>query len=274
MNKDFNSQTAFDFVGEIDKQRLEELESEAIEFLKQNEPTEGYLLGFSGGKDSQVIYELAKMSGVKFQPYYSITTVDQPELIYFIRKNYPDVKFVRPKYTMWGLIKRNKIAPTRLMRFCCRYLKETVEGKVIIGVRTEESRSRSLRYATKINHVSRKKILYAPIADWTEYDVWAFHKKYNLKHCELYDLDYTRLGCIGCPFSGKRRILEISRYPRYYRLYFKAFKHVKSVESGQETLEDFITWWLETDEWKKVRIAGTLVNETLFDTEVIYKKRF
>jgi len=55
MNKDFNSQTAFDFVGEIDKQRLEELESEAIEFLKQNEPTEGYLLGFSGGKDSQVI---------------------------------------------------------------------------------------------------------------------------------------------------------------------------------------------------------------------------
>ena len=47
---------------------------------------EGYYLCFSGGKDSQVIYALAKMAGVKFQAYYNITTVDQPELVHFIRK--------------------------------------------------------------------------------------------------------------------------------------------------------------------------------------------
>ena len=250
-----NTQTAFDFVGEIDRQKLERLENEAIEFLKQHEPPEGYLLGFSGGKDSQVIYELAKMSGVKFQPYYSITTVDQPELIYFIRKNYPDVKFIRPEYTMWELIRKHRMPPIRTIRYCCEYLKEAVKGKIIVGIRIEESRKRALYYATKINHMKgrKDKTLYAPIADWTEYDVWAFHKKYNLKHCELYDIDYvTRLGCIGCPFSGKRRILEMSKYPRYYKLYFKAFKHAKNVKSGKQTLEDLITWWLETDEWKKV----------------------
>lgn len=37
---------------------------------------EGYYLCFSGGKDSQVIYELAKQAKVKFQAYYNVTTVD------------------------------------------------------------------------------------------------------------------------------------------------------------------------------------------------------
>lgn len=39
---------------------------EAIRFLQDNEPDSGYTLGFSGGKDSIVTYNLAKMAGVKF----------------------------------------------------------------------------------------------------------------------------------------------------------------------------------------------------------------
>ena len=58
----------------------------AIERLRLFEPKEGYYLAFSGGKDSQVIYHLAKESGVRFEANYNITGIDPPELVYFIRK--------------------------------------------------------------------------------------------------------------------------------------------------------------------------------------------
>ena len=50
----------------------------AIGRLKAFEPPEGYFLAFSGGKDSQAVYHLAKLAGVKFDAHYSLTTVDPP----------------------------------------------------------------------------------------------------------------------------------------------------------------------------------------------------
>ena len=70
--------------GEVDKVKV------AINRLKLHEPKEGYYLAFSGGKDSCVCYELCKMAGVKFTAHYHVTTVDPPELVYFIREYYHD----------------------------------------------------------------------------------------------------------------------------------------------------------------------------------------
>lgn len=52
----------------------------AIDLLRMHEPSEGYWLAFSGGKDSIVIKKLAQLSGVKFEARYSNTTIDPPEL--------------------------------------------------------------------------------------------------------------------------------------------------------------------------------------------------
>ena len=52
---------------------------------------DGYHLAFSGGKDSMVLYHLAKMAGVKFKAHMQVTTIDPPELMQFVRANYPDV---------------------------------------------------------------------------------------------------------------------------------------------------------------------------------------
>jgi 3'-phosphoadenosine 5'-phosphosulfate sulfotransferase (PAPS reductase)/FAD synthetase len=79
----------------------------AINRLKAFEPEEGYYLAFSGGKDSQCIYHLAKEAGVKFDAHYNLTTVDPPELVYFIRENYPDVIVDKPEMSMWRLIIKN-----------------------------------------------------------------------------------------------------------------------------------------------------------------------
>lgn len=123
-----------------------------IDRIKAFEPKsgEGYYLCFSGGKDSQCIYHLAKMAGVKFDAHYNLTSVDPPELFYFIRDNYPDVQIEIPhdkdgnRVSMWSLIAQNTIPPTRNARYCCEELKETGgKGRVTMtGVRWAESPNR------------------------------------------------------------------------------------------------------------------------------------
>lgn len=123
----------------------------ALQRLKSFEPEEGYFLAFSGGKDSQCVYHLAQMADVKFDAHYSVTSVDPPELIHFIRKKYPDVIFDYPRdkdgkrITMWNLIPVNGMPPTRLARYCCRILKESSgKGRITItGVRWAESARRA-----------------------------------------------------------------------------------------------------------------------------------
>ena len=96
----------------------------SIDRLKGFEPEEGYFVAFSGGKDSQCIYHLCVLAGVKFDAHYSVTSVDPPELVRFIKDKYPDVSFDIPydkdgkPITMWNLIPRNLMPPARLRRYC------------------------------------------------------------------------------------------------------------------------------------------------------------
>lgn len=95
----------------------------AIKRLQLFEPEGGYYLAFSGGKDSVVIKALADMAGVKYDAHYNVTSVDPPELVQFIRIYYPDVEWEYPRYkdgtriTMWNLIPRKKMPPTRIVRY-------------------------------------------------------------------------------------------------------------------------------------------------------------
>lgn len=122
----------------------------AIKRFQTFEPEEGYYLCFSGGKDSVVIKALADMAGVKYDAHYNVTSVDPPELVYFIRSHHPDVIWDYPRdkdgnrVTMWNLIPRKKMPPTRIVRYCCEVLKESGgEGRfVVTGVRWAESARR------------------------------------------------------------------------------------------------------------------------------------
>ena len=123
----------------------------AIRRLQAFCPPEGYYVAFSGGKDSQCVYHLCKMAGVKFDAHYNVTSVDPPELIRFIRQNYPDVHWDFPRdrdgkvVTMWNLIPRKRMPPTRLARYCCEWFKESSgQGRITVtGVRWAESAGRA-----------------------------------------------------------------------------------------------------------------------------------
>ena len=125
---------------------LRDYTTEAIAFLRENEPPEGFFVGFSGGKDSIVSLELCRIAGVKHQAFYSCTRIDPPEVVRFIRMHYPEVTWLYSKMTMWEAIQK-KAPPLRMQRWCCDVLKKEPSDNHplrhrIMGIRAEESMRR------------------------------------------------------------------------------------------------------------------------------------
>lgn len=253
----------------------------AIDRLRNFEPLEGYYIAFSGGKDSQCIYHIAKQAGVRFDAHYNVTSVDPPELVRFIKRQYPDVHFDIPHdksgkpVTMWSLIASQTMPPTRILRYCCARLKETSgRGRLVVtGVRWSESIRRAAnrhlidsgkkegQYTNYDNEQARKMVEQCylkrrttlnPIIDWNEEDVWAYlNDVVKVPHCELYDQGFTRLGCIGCPMQSPNvRAKGFARWPKYRDNYMRAFvpmlENAKKRGHGKawDTVDDVMHWWL------------------------------
>jgi phosphoadenosine phosphosulfate reductase len=103
---------------------INDLVENSIALIKKYEPPEGYYVAFSGGKDSIVCLDLVKKAGVKYDVHMNLTSVDPPELLKFIRKHYPECQMHKPKLSMFQLILKKQMPPTRLVRYCCKELKE------------------------------------------------------------------------------------------------------------------------------------------------------
>lgn len=114
---------------------------------------------YSGGKDSDVMLELFRRSGIPFEVHNSHTTADAPQTVRHIRKVFKSLEekgikceIEMPKYkgkhiTMWKLIPLKLMPPTRRARYCCQVLKEAQNTNryIATGVRWAESRQRKER---------------------------------------------------------------------------------------------------------------------------------
>ena len=199
--------------------------------LLQSIPQDGTIeLSYSGGKDSDVILELARMSGIPFEAIYKNTTIDPPYTIKHCKDN--GVKIVNPKQTFFQLIRENGF-PTRFKRFCCSKLKEyKIHDRAIQGIRRSESNKRAERYKEpeycRTYSAKEKVRIYLPILEWSNEDVEQFIKQRNIKCHPLYyneqgEFDVKkRLGCIGCPLASKKiRRLQFMKYPKMLKLWIK-----------------------------------------------------
>lgn len=240
-----------------------DLIEKSIARLKEYEPPEGYYLAFSGGKDSIVLYELAKISSVKFDAHYNITTVDPPELVQFIKNYYPDVERNRPEKSMWQLIVNKRMPPTRIVRYCCEILKERGgSGRfVLTGIRKAESNKRKKRKMIEYCLSDKSKRFLHPIIDWSDNDIWEFINTHNLRYCSLYDEGYSRIGCIMCPMGGSKLMLkDAKRYPKIKNAYIKSFQRMieKRLNDGLgstfKTGLDVYNWWVHSSRLKKDKL--------------------
>ena len=202
----------------------------------------GFVVAFSGGKDSQAILHLAQLARVKFEARLNETSLDPFCVIDFVRKNYPEVTIIPPKDSIYHIAFKKRNLPTRFHRWCCSEYKESSNpGRVtIIGVRRQESSRRANRneiaYFNKsslprdgvqfdefsehreqmVSCISGKdKVVLSPILEWSENDVWEFlNKVVKVPHCPLYDQGHSRVGCILCPMETlKKKRQDIKEYP-------------------------------------------------------------
>ena len=94
------------------------------------------------------------MAGVKFKAHMNLTSIDPPDVIRFVKRNYPDVELIKPEMSIYDMALKKHILPTMIIRWCCAEFKEmSGAGKVtLIGIRHEESVKRSKRNEIEISN--------------------------------------------------------------------------------------------------------------------------
>lgn len=107
---------------------------------------------YSGGKDSDVILQLAKESGVPFRVTHNLTTADPPDNVYYVRRVFAalreegiDCRINIPRRSLWRIMRETLVIPSRQMRVCCGELKERRMPDapyIVTGVRWAESAGR------------------------------------------------------------------------------------------------------------------------------------
>lgn len=202
--------------------------------LLRNIPTDSgpIEVSYSGGKDSDVILELAKMSGINYHAIYKQTTIDPPGTTAHVKEM--GVTIIRPKETFFQLVERKGL-PSRWRRFCCQVLKEyKILDRSIQGIRRSESTKRAARYKEpeecRLYENGSKVRVYYPILEWTDEDVARFIQERGIKCAPVYyDEDgqfhvERRLGCVGCPLVHDRGLSDFQKYPKFMKAEIRAFQ--------------------------------------------------
>ena len=260
------------------------------------DPEGGFYNTFSGGKDSQCLYHLVKLAGVKAKTHMNLTSVDPPEVIRFVKQHYPDVELIKPRMSIYDMAKKKHIFPTRRFRWCCSEYKEmSGAGKVTLtGIRRQESARRAKREEISTNIKGKRaeetfdqwseheeqmvtcvggkdKILVSPILYWTERDVWEFLNANSIPHCKLYDQGHTRIGCICCPMSQTRqKVKEIKRWPHVKRNWIKTIQWLIDngyVNRNFQDAETGFRWWISGKSFKSFYADEVLQQKINFEYE-------
>lgn len=260
---------------------LEDKVANSIELIRKGErlalalnPQDGYFVGFSGGKDSQVLLDLVKRAGVKYKAFYSVTTNDPPENVYFIRQHYPDVAFIHRHPNLYTQIAKNGL-PTIFHRWCCKIYKEKagVGNVVLTGIRREESKKRA-KYpqidvrSNRKEHKNRTtpysiekfeenehqcikgkdKIMIYPLLEWTTTDIWVFIAKNRLPINPCYEMS-GRVGCMFCPYASKEQIeyYELTQ-PKAFAILMKNLEKYLTrggawMDKDLKTVQEYWEWW-------------------------------
>lgn len=241
---------------------------ESVQVLRRHEPPEGYFGCFSGGKDSVLLYNMAELAGVKVNWFYQYTTIDPPEVVGFIKKEYPEVTWQRSKFG--PLLKRvveKRSLPTRRQRWCCDEYKEVAvpEGQtILIGVRAEESPARKKRWSHHGWHSKQKRWVVSPIYNWASDELWTYLNGEGIGTCSLYREGFHRIGCINCPLaSSGYRYMQLRRWPNYAKAWRRTSqrlweKHAGTINSfGAEWAPsrvfknepEYWEWWMSNRQW-------------------------
>lgn len=186
-----------------------------------------YDISISGGKDSEVLYNLWKevLTRLDFVPDYEFiffNTSNEVADVYRYIKARKDIRIINPEVGWYQFLKENNyMLPSTYRRYCCSIYKEGQVKKVfntslprvqVTGMRNKESYKRS-KYDFFMDYDFDKKLYgsynlpklwskLCPIIDWTTTDIWLLIIMKDFFINQKYKYGFTRVGCCICPFSN------------------------------------------------------------------------
>ncbi len=216
-------------------------------------------IAFSGGKDSVVLLDIChRVLPLSVPIVFSDTDMELPDTYKVVEKVktlYPEREFITaraetPALENWRVFG----PPSRTIRWCCSvhkstpalmYLKKKLHKSAIkimafVGVRGDESHSRSFYEDASDGKKNASQLNRMPILDWGAHELWLYIFGNGLIINEAYKKGLTRVGCLMCPESAEKYEWFVgAAYPRELKPYTDIIiatstKHFDSVSEKKE----------------------------------------
>jgi len=253
-----------------------------IDFVK-NHIDVPYTVSVSGGKDSEVIFQMWKdmLSRTGLKPKYEyvfLNTTNEAPSVYKYIKSHPEIRIFNPEEGWRQWIRRNNYSlPTVFRRSCCGTYKEGQAKKYfdtsapliqVMGMRNKESTKRA-EYEFYMNHdwnishrgkssIPAKWVTLCPIIDWETVDIWLLILLKDWYIDERYKFGHSRVGCLFCPYSNSYEdVLNREYYPIQWLSFSKILDKAYDIQGWglRRTKEEYKNFY-----WK---------NPTSADNEIL-----
>ena len=196
-------------------------------------------IAFSGGKDSVVLLDIChRVLPLSVPVVFSDTDMELPDtyqVVDAVKSLYPEREFITaraetPALENWKVFG----PPSRTIRWCCSVHKSTpalmtlkkrlhktaLKVMAFVGVRGDESHSRSFYEDTSDGVKNASQLNRMPILDWGSHELWLYIFANRLVVNEAYKKGIARVGCIACPDSAARYMWFAKEvYPQLIRKY-------------------------------------------------------
>lgn len=215
------------------------LEEEAVFFLRRvraERPGLPLVVSWSGGKDSAAASAVAQRAfpDERVPHVFADTTIELPttyeHMAEFRRRNPATPFLVGTPVRGFFELAREIGPPSRVQKWCCTthkaapltdVLRAVGGGAQVLtvgGLRRSESQRRQ-EYPRIIEQGKiGVQVLLSPLADWSDFDVWAWTLSRDAAMNAAYRLGFDRVGCAFCPDSGAwSRMLGVAAFSDYFR---------------------------------------------------------
>lgn len=198
----------------------------------------GYI-AFSGGKDSVALLDVChRVLPLSVPVIFSDTDMELPDTYKVweeIQKRYPEREFYKATAESSALENWRRFAPpSRTIRWCCSVHKSTpalmhlksklhktsIKVMAFVGVRGDESISRSFYEDSNDGAKNASQLNCMPILDWGAHELWLYIFANKLLLNCAYRKGLSRVGCLMCPESAEKYGWFVDKaYPRLLKPY-------------------------------------------------------
>ena len=196
-------------------------------------------IAFSGGKDSVTLLDIChRVLPLSVPVVFSDTDMELPDtykVLEEVKACYPEREFIIAKAETSSLENWRMFAPpSRTIRWCCSVHKSTpalmflkkklrksaMKVMAFVGVRSDESHSRSFYEDAKDGVKNASQMNRMPILDWGAHELWLYIFANKLIINCAYKKGLARVGCLMCPESAGSHIAFVSKiYPHEVKQY-------------------------------------------------------